>query len=612
MAVHGRYLYRFAAVLLISLFSISCSLKSEGSAFTSQLDVIDDLIAQGQNDDAVKLLKKLEKKAYSSFDSLGIYRRYVQLGENTAGEKLLKRAYKRNSKSPELCAVYAHLLMRTQRLEDALKIVPALEGTEYDSIRAEALLQEALLSAASADSFRAVSYIPLYISAYKRTHDTAWLKDGVSLQMAAGNYADAAALHPDKLFTPDDAYFWALILYDSGKFQEAADDLDTSDMLSRTQYGESAIPASMISAAALRSDLYITLGDADAAEKERQRIFSLIKDSKTEDDFTSTNADALSAMYVNSAYWSEKQKNIPEQYRLLSYTVQNWPNYVPGLIAYGRFAYTSSIPFVDDIYTQELREAGIKTLEMEQFDALPKVSVKDAVARMDGSLMYKKDPLLYVARLSLKYITDKDTDDRMKLADIWQILEKNQTGRDVYPSILMRYSVHLLISCGESDEAWGMYEKYMRNKYHFTAETSFWDQLVPLVGSIDAWECEYGAWFAASQKNLPASKRLYEYAVYESFKGGNYRISPFVSDQSAADLAMIYSSTGSIDKALDLYSIVSGLTDDLQLKAEILYRMACIQEKAGKNTEAQQSLEYSLAINPDNEKARIMLHQSEK
>ena len=64
---------RIAAVIFILITAVSCSLKSDDTAFLSELDVIDALILHGDVDSAVKRLHKAESKA------LNVYLEYCEI-----------------------------------------------------------------------------------------------------------------------------------------------------------------------------------------------------------------------------------------------------------------------------------------------------------------------------------------------------------------------------------------------------------------------------------------------------------------------------------------------------------------------------------------------------
>ena len=70
-----------AAIILTGCF-FSCSKKSiTVNSITGTFDEIDRDISLGQTQDAVKLLKQLDKPSLAPAIRLGIYRRYVKLGE---------------------------------------------------------------------------------------------------------------------------------------------------------------------------------------------------------------------------------------------------------------------------------------------------------------------------------------------------------------------------------------------------------------------------------------------------------------------------------------------------------------------------------------------------
>ena len=67
------------AVLFLPVF-FSCSGSSERKSISSALEQIDILINQEQYKDAERELKKIEKKSYSSWIEIGIFKRYIKIG----------------------------------------------------------------------------------------------------------------------------------------------------------------------------------------------------------------------------------------------------------------------------------------------------------------------------------------------------------------------------------------------------------------------------------------------------------------------------------------------------------------------------------------------------
>ena len=139
-----RKIFVLCSILFLAgIFFASCS-KTEDSSFMSGMESIDIFIKNGDSSEAMRLLKKYEKKAYSSFARLGIYRRYMTLGEEKRAEKVLVKGLKKLPDNLELTAVYGHFLLRHGQLLKAIDITKILEGTKYGSIRSEALMKKLL------------------------------------------------------------------------------------------------------------------------------------------------------------------------------------------------------------------------------------------------------------------------------------------------------------------------------------------------------------------------------------------------------------------------------------------------------------------------------------
>ena len=69
-----RKIIAFCSILFLAgIFFASCS-KSDDATFMSAMESVDIFIKNGDAAEAMRLLKKSEKKAYSSFARLGIFR----------------------------------------------------------------------------------------------------------------------------------------------------------------------------------------------------------------------------------------------------------------------------------------------------------------------------------------------------------------------------------------------------------------------------------------------------------------------------------------------------------------------------------------------------------
>ena len=150
----NRLISIFLLFSLILFCFPGCRMRAEQNSLTSQFDVIDALVMQNQMQSALKELKKAEKRAYDSWTYIGIYKRYMVLGESSLAEKVLKKALKKNSSNTELQAVYSAFLLRQGRLAEAGKIAEKLRGTKYASLYSEYILRDSAEKAAAAPEGR--------------------------------------------------------------------------------------------------------------------------------------------------------------------------------------------------------------------------------------------------------------------------------------------------------------------------------------------------------------------------------------------------------------------------------------------------------------------------
>src|SRR5574344_98791 len=591
----------FAVLLVSLLFAVSfssCSHSGEDRSFITALDSIDASISTGQTDDALVQLKKIEKKAYSSYARLGIYRRYMTLGETARAEKVLLRGLKQIPENRELSAVYGQFLLRQNRLEEAKNVSSCLAGSPYGSIYSESVLALARLNAkntASSDYYLNDEFQSMYYDAYTGTRDNRWLRNDALLLLKKGDYASAANLQNSiqtagRLPDARDSLFWAIVQFDGGNYAQSLSDLDeVSDM-------EFEPDGSVIAESeALRADCYKMLGDSDAAESYRAALFTRAA--------SDSSISVPPSLYVNSAKWAEQHNQTKYQYSMLSSVCAKYPEYMPGLIAYSSFAYQSSKPVPQTALERDVRKSKLRTLAMEQYDELPRVPVSDALYRLNTVLDGQKkqsgvmNPLLLCAYKSLLYKTTPKLTQAARIADVWKTLESNQTGTNLYPPLLVNFAVHELLAAGRTEDARGLFESYLDAKYLLNGEpddgnkssdsssqkkietdifggekktasvtppevvrAAFGDRAASGVNEMESWECEDAAYFAVLDNNIAAAKRLYEYVLFETgnvhsrMQNGDTisEVSPLASPSSIANLAMIYSSTEEREKALSL------------------------------------------------------------
>lgn len=601
-------IFLYAAVFLPFLFS--CSLNSSQKSFVGTLDAIDMLIAQHQYKEASQELEKAEKKAFGSWAQLGIFRRYVQTGENSRAEKVLVRAVKNNPDNKELLAVYTHFLLRAGKKEEALSVGKKLAGTKYGSVYSEAVLEDTLLKSngSLSDVYALPEYIPVYQDAYRSSKDNSWLRNCALIHLASGEYEDAARFRPQELSDRQDAYFWTAVLYDAGRFGDAVNYAETARTFKDALLygGDSADKDDIL---LLEADAYTMLHDAQSAEKIRQESISSFRQKEDSWILPDGGADErFAVLFTNCAQWAWDNRNDSDCARYLSFAVNTWRDFVPALALYAQFAYESSLQPPEDSVRLEIREAGTTTLEMEQFDSKIRIPVSDASARISDSLSRTHNPLLYVVSLDLKYKTVSALSEKDKTADLWRVLEGNALSPGVYPAVLSDYAVSFLLRNKQTEDAWKFFRNSMCRKYALPSDDYFWGELYEKRAVLLKKELEYAGYFAAYAHRADDAVRLYETACFgtdSSIEKG--AVSLFVSDSSCINLAMIYRSLGRSKDALDLYGKTAGRCADVRKKSLILYRIALIYYEDGDIKNARRSAEYAVSLDSKNADARLLL-----
>ena len=626
--------FSFAAIVAgVCLACFSCSSQSEGSAFLTNLNTIDTYIKQGQPRDALKLLKKTEKQASSAYARIGMYRRYMTMGERALAEKVLQRGLRRLHNNAELSAVYAQLLLRDGRIDNAIAVARCLEGTSYGSLYSEAVLKKRFAenrggTVINIQPFLSDDLAPIYYDAYTGTNDSRWLRDSALVALAGGNYDAAAALQQHTPTDAKDALFWALVQYDARHY-----DLCLATL---TVPGGDYI-AQMT---ALASDAYAALGDADSAEELRAPLV---------DAWLRGEQGTLPCMvYLNSALWAWRHELYQRAYDLLLTTVTVYPDNAPALITYGNLAYEQSLVPTRTDLEQTLRRTPLRTQRMAEYDSRPKLVLSDALHRMDEALARQHeegrtaDDRLLAARAMLEIQSKPDMVATARLAYVWQLLEANEIRRNMYPPLLVQLAVHELLRQEEISDARTLFENYIDARYNFAEElrgnetvtttvqkdvfggerrvpvavipasvlkAAFGDRAALNAASMEVWEGETAAYFALLDKNVAAARRLYEYVLEADATHAS--VGSLAAVSSTANLAVIYSSTNDRTRALELYGQAAGRCSDSAIKSTLLYRTAVLQNKQNDLRGALLSLEYSLALNPANANARLLKRQLE-
>ncbi len=593
--------------LILFCFS-ACRMRAEQNSLTSQFDVIDALVMQNQMQSALKELKKAEKRAYDSWTYIGIYKRYMTLGETGAAEKVLKKALKKNSNNEELQAVYAAFLLRQNRLGEAGKVSEKLRGTKYASLYSEYMLRESAEKAAAAGEngfafYTKKEYYQIFLDAYKTSKNPVLLRNCAVFNLINGDYALAASLYPAFFLDADDAYFWALVCYDAGQYYDSIEAIENSRRLITGYQNTVSFKTSPVLQTALESDAYMAVSEMEAAENARRGIVLNLDELKVR----KSDEEYLSNIILNSARWAENQGMDEQNADLLFYVVNRWPDNVPGLILYADFAYRSNLEREEDSEIAALRKAGISTLEMERYDNRRKIPMSDALFRIDEALRRTNDPYLHIAKLDLRYKTDKSISEKDKNRDLWNMLEKSLNEEGVLKGLLVQYALNFLLQTKQYDDAWKLFYDYVTDNSQYDVKRDFWEQFIEKARGYELSIMEFGAWFAAYNKMADEALRLHEYCVYESagLLDEGY-ISQSVSTASCLNLGSIYVSLGKKAKALDLYGKTAGRESSNAKRSEAFYRIACIYASDGDIKNALRSAEYASSLYPENARASIL------
>ena len=619
----------FAIVFFCACF-FSCSSKTTALSITSTLDEVDRYILQGQTESAVKLLSKTDKKSLPVSARLGIYKRFVKLGEQEKADKLLKSCLKKNPDDKMLLAIYSSRLLKQGKIGEALSVSKKLSGTEYGSFYAEALLRSRTQSSGTMVAFIDFclqDYAPVFFDAYSGSKDNAWLRNCAVISLVNGHPDQALQYHPSLFSDATDAYFWACVSYDNKKYVETSEDLKLAkefvehEIYELKEFNQASRQKENLNLKirSLLADSYISLSENSLAEQERNSLLNylstldeeeVIEDSVPE-KYRIPSTDILSVIYLNSALWSLAKEDYKAAYNLLKFEVEKWPDYGPGLIGYGNFAYNSSLLKLDDPLTLELRRLGVRSMDMQAYDEIPKVPVEDALSRMEDSLSRFKNFELYVAKLDLEDKI-KNYSEKTHLAKIYQTIERNTLGTNQYPPEIAQYAVHGLLLHEHFDEAETLFKKYVARRYKFETDSAFYDEFFRHIHQIDTWEIEYAAWFATHAKKASLATQLYEFIVFNEYlyeQKHVQELSPKASACAMLNLAMIYSSTKRKDEAIKLYGKASGSIQNHLLKAEAMYRIGVLYADAKDTENALKSLKYAVYLNPEHSKARLLLGQ---
>ncbi len=554
----------FILLITFCLFSLTgCKKQSATFSFATSMDTVDSMIALGQMKEANNLLKDASTIASEPNEWFAIYKRYIRTGNSKEAGKLMKKAYKKCPGNAEVAAVYAHHLIQEKNFSDAYKVAIRLENTPYGSILSELRLKQAKAE----NNYLKREFVQTFCDAAYATGNDRYLRNAAVIEAYNGFIQNALALHPNGETYNEDKLFWALISYDAGNFTQTYIDLATME------------PS---------AEVMMLKADAALYLDEQRSAFEFWKGALKYDPGISP------VPYYNLAHYAELNDMQAERGEFLILLMKYFPDYVPGLAAYGNYAYDITHREPEDAITSAVRRAGFRSLSMEQLDSAPVVPVEDALARMEALIAKTGDAAITVERAKLLWKnTEKSPDD--KLVDVWFLLEKYPENEN-----LKFYAVWLLCKLKRYDEAQTMFSKFLMNKYGS-------NNLKDIASSLSAIECEYAAYLSAV--NVPNEQTPdYKLAVklYENLVAQNTKSVPVFMNY-----ALIRYSEAHLNEAFDLYNRALRLTSDEAMKAEIQYRMGCVYASQKDLKNALMCLSYCLQLNPGHAKARLLYKRLE-
>ncbi len=622
----------------------------EGSAIATELALIDASIKAGDTKAALSSLSRIERRSSSVLDRIGIYKRYITLGEYNRAEKCLLKTLRHHSSDQRLIALYSSLLIHQNRIKEALKYSKTLSGTEYGSLYAEACLREAIVSNKNPDEFFGKKnkflsffkkkekntldeqndklffsdsrFIPIYKDAYAGSKISLWMMNAATILMKSGDFIGAADLYPGEVSEFKDALFWGIVFYDNADYSDSLTVLLKADDFTKEQTEMDV--ASAIELRALESDDYYILGDDKSAQLMREKMLEVSSPYMNAfmDDKIPVLNRLMPLLFMNTALYSRDNGDLIKQYNKLFELVNYYPYYEPGLAAYAEYSIESLTRPEEGSIDKQIRAAGLKTLDMEDRDAVPVVQIEEVLSRIDIAMKENPSPNLIVLQEVMNTLPHRHDEKNEKASRVWSLLEENEISSGLYPPEIVRYCVNLLLENGDGQNAEKIFGDYLQAMYtqkNSGTDSSRKNKEVPVVTFFDPcehpekmrlWELEDAAYFYVQNENYDGAMKLYSYILATFTK----RVPVFNTEgqneivtYSYINMANIYSGYNRTAQSLDYLGKANGRVKENLLKAEILYRMASDSWRLGNERDAVRSLQYALQLNPSHNRARLLL-----
>ncbi|OJF77022.1 MAG: hypothetical protein BKP49_03970 [Treponema sp. CETP13] len=567
----------FFLLLSVVFFLFTGCFKKTDSSLLEKFDQIDIQIAAKQYNDAFSLLKKTEKKVSDADNYVGIIKRALQLSKDDWAEKELIKAIKLYPKNLELRAIYTHMLLRTNRNEEALEIGRKLQNTDYGSLYSEAIILQQKQQ--NTEFWMQDRFIPIYQDLYKTMGNEKFLINNAVINLLRGDYKTAFTFHPNTISVYDNVFFWALVSYDSQNWSMAIKD--------------ASLKLDSLQALLILADSYVQNGELEKGFLIWNKLIN---------EYPKESVPA----YINAAKLSQVNNNLKDCYDYLRLALKEFPESVPVLTSFGDYSILSSQPYEENAMDKTLRLQGVKTLAMEDRDSIPVVKPLDVVDRMSDVLKVINDDDLRLSYTKLLWAA-KSATGKKRCADMWLLLEKNRENLNgMYSENLCKYAMWIFLHNQQYSDAQQLLEELKTKNY----------KSISVGNEMEAWlACMLGDYDKAISlyESLPGLKPIKEYSAYnsknstENMRNKNNLLEGIPSYPALFNLGALYVASGQKIKAKALYEKALSLVSNDFYCAELYYRIARIQLAQGNNSEAIYNLQYCLKKNPEFNRARLLL-----
>jgi tetratricopeptide (TPR) repeat protein len=419
----------------------------------------------------------------------------------------------------------------------------------------------------------------VFYDVYMTTRNEEMLVNAAALFAANGEIEKAATLpqFPRKKALPIKILlFWGALLLDAGYAPEALEYIEAVRHLQSEEYA--------LESLLLQADALGSMGDFDAAQAVRDIITQNYKKN-----------DIPPVVFYNSARYAKVHGDTALSAAILGELVQNSPEYAPGLAALGELALQK--PPETQIHETGLedyvRASGLRTREMEEArDTAVQVPVQLVLNALEEAQKRNFSVEVLVEELKFKQklrMQNGDTD--LKFPWLWDALEEHLEN-NTYPPELAHYAVTFLFANGQTQPGTELFERYFKFRYNGADP-------IAILPKLASWEIETLAWIAGNRADSEKALRLYRY-LCDSYKPPQHIF---------VNYAEVLQGTGRLPEAAALYQKALEIKPATVPRDEILYRLGRLQFDNREFHQAVFMLEECLTLNPNHQKARILMRQ---